>query len=882
MFVDNGIHTTAANPEETLKRLGVDSENGLTQSEAELRLKKDGLNALPESTSGGIFHIILEQVREPMILILIIIGLIYFLIGTPVESISVIVIVFIVIAIEVYNVRKARISILALRSLISSKAWIIRSGTTVEVPVSNIVPGDVVLIHSGERIPADGIILESFGLEVDESSLTGESIPVHKHAFSNLGSEPGDSEKYLIMSGTLVVQGSGKFAVVSTGVNTEIGKVSESLRTEGEPETPLEMSLKRASRVLIGIAVFFSLLIPLIGYLHGNPIDQMVLTGLSMAFATVPEELPILITITLAVGAYSLARKNAIVKGLKAAQTLGSVTVIATDKTGTLTENRMSVGHVMQGEKLYDASNAAGNPLLVSGVLATGTLTMDSRGSEIFRDPMEISIFNYAKQHDIDFEEVRNEFVPENEFAFDGALKLASYIYKTPSGQAIFTSGAPETVLGRCTGFAASGGTESPMTDDHRNTVLGTVEKLAASGERTIAISYRTSSNISKVRSEAEKGLVFLGLFSFIDPPRKGVREAIKMCQNAGIRVIMLTGDHPGTAAAIGRMVGINGSGSTMTGDMIKSMSDAELERSVRSHSIFARISHGQKLRIVRSLQKLGETVAVTGDGVNDAPALRAAEIGIVMGIRGTDVAKEASDMVLEDDNFQTIAEAVFEGRKMQYTLRKGLRYYISVKLSLISILLVPVILVIPFPFLPIQIIIMELFMDVGALWGFLYENSEAGIVERQPPGKRSSFITRDMMYSISTAAAGIFLAVTAVYLYLYYAHGNIVQAQTSAFATWILSQVILAQNLRTEYQPVIRKGFFSNPIILAWGIIIVGMLVTVTLYSPLHSIIDTSSLGLHEWLIVVIAAILSSSWMEIMKFSRKEYRALRNMETAS
>ena len=880
--MDEGVSGLPDDPGETLRRLGVDSENGLQQSEAELRLKKSGLNSIPESTDGGIFQILLEQVKEPMILILVFIGLIYLLVGTPIESITVIVIVFIVIAIETYNVRKARISMLALKSLVSSKAWVIRGGAIVELPVSNIVSGDIVIIHSGEKVPADGIILESFDLDVDESSLSGESIPVHKQAYSNSGIEPSDSEKYLIMSGTLVLQGSGKFAVVSTGANTELGKVSESVRTGDDTKTPLEISLRRTSGVLIGIAVFFSFLIPLIGYVHGNPLDLMVLTGLSMAFATVPEELPILITITLAVGAYSLAKKKAIVKSLKAAQTLGTVTVIATDKTGTLTENRMSVGHVMQGETLYDANNVADGRLLLAGVLATGTLTMGSRGSEIFRDPMERSVFEYAKKYGIDFEKVRHEFVPENEFAFDGTLKLASYIYKTLSGQAIFTSGAPETVLGRCSGFTTSDGVETTITDEQRKIVLDTVENLAASGERTIAISYKGSSEIGKIRNDSEKDLIFLGLFSFIDPPRKGVREAVEMCQNAGIRVIMLTGDHPNTARAIGRMVGIKGTETTITGDMVKSMSDEDLERSVRSTSIFARINHGQKLRIVRSLQKLGETVAVTGDGVNDAPALRSAEIGIAMGKRGSDVAKEASDMILEDDNFQTIADAVFEGRKMQYTLRKGIRYYISVKLSLISILLIPVILVIPFPFLPIQIIIMELFMDVGALWGFLYENNETGIVERLPPGFRSRFITKEMMYSISLGAAGIFIAVTTVYLYLYYVHGNIVQAQMGAFATWMLSQVILAQNLRTEYQPVTKKGFFSNPIILAWGIIIVGMLVTVSVYSPLHSIIDTSSLGLHEWLMIVIAAILSSSWMEIIKFSRKEYRTLRRKETAS
>ena len=877
-----GIFNASADPDRILKQLGVDTEIGLSQTEAESRLKLYGKNSLPESKDDTLFHIFIEQVKEPMILILIIIGVVYLLIGTPVESISVIIIVFIVLSIEIYNVYKARISLLALRSLVSAKAWVLRSGASTEIPVTNIVPGDVVMMHAGERVPADGIILECFGLEIDESSLTGESIPVHKRSFNEQINGSGDAGSYLIMSGTLVVQGNGKFAVVSTGARTELGKVSESVKNEEEPETQMEISMNRTSKMLIGIAIFFSILVPLIGYIHGNPLYQMVLTGLSMAFATVPEELPILITITLAVGAYALSKKRAIVKGLKAAQTLGSVTIIATDKTGTLTENSMNVAHLLQGEGYYDADQAVSDRFLVAGILSMGSLTMDSKLSGVYREPMETAISGYAKNHGIDFEKIRQEFAPESEFAFDDSVRLASYIYRISTGQAIFTSGAPEAVLERCTKFALNDDEEVEMSENYRNLVLETVKKMSRSGERSIAISYARSSTISSERDKAETGLVFIGLFSFIDPPRKGVKEAIRMCQNAGIDVIMLTGDHPDTASAIGRMVGINGTDHVLTGERLRQMSDADLEKSVRDYRIFARITHREKLRIVRALQGLGEIIAVTGDGVNDAPALKAAEIGIAMGIRGTDAAKEASDMILEDDNFQTIAEAVFEGRKMQYTLRKGIRYYITVKMSLISILLIPIILVIPFPFLPIQIIIMELFMDVGALWGFLYEKDEAGLVEKRPAGNRTSFFGRQMTYSIAAGAAGIFAAVTFVYLYLYYVNGNVLQAQMGAFVTWSLSQLVLAQNLRTEYQPIIRKGFFSNPIILGWGIIIAAILVAVDLYTPLHAVIDTSTLGLNEWILIIIAAILSSSWMEIVKFLRKGYRGESTENTGS
>ena len=877
-----GSDSQKSAPEDVLRRLGVDSKNGLQQSEAEARLEESGPNSISESNEDSLPRILFDQVKEPLILILIIIGIVYLLIGTPIEAISVIVIVFIVIAIEVYNVRKARISIRALRSLFLPKAWVLRGGTTVQLPVSYIVPGDVVLLHAGERVPADGIILECTGLAVDESSLTGESIPVQKQSFDDTADGERTAESHMIISGALVVQGSGKFAVIATGISTEIGKISESIKKEKGTKTPLEISLNKTSRILIGVAVLFSFLVPLIGFMHGNPFDQMVLTGLSMAFATVPEELPILITITLAVGSYALSRRRAIVKDLRAAQTLGSVTVIATDKTGTLTENKMVVDHVIQGEEIYDSTAVPGERMLVAGILATGTLAMDSRGTDLFRDPMEISIFEYVKKAGLDFTKVRSEYLPVREFAFDGSLKLASYIYKKNSGYEIFTSGAPESVLERCTGFTAANGKETALTEERKTSILRIFESLASSGERTIGVAYAGCSEENADRDRIENDLVFLGLFSFLDPPRNGVKEAIKMCQDAGIRVVMITGDHPGTASAIAKLVGIIGYDRVLTGNELESVSDENLDHLIRDHSVFARISHSQKLRIVRALQMAGHSVAVTGDGVNDAPALRAAEIGIAMGIRGTDVAKEASDMILEDDDFQTIVDAVFQGRKMQYTLRKGIKYYISVKFSLISILLVPLILIIPFPFVPIQIIVMELFMDVGALWGFLYENDEAGMFFKHPSPKRSGFMTREMTHSIIYGSAGIFLAVTFVYLYLYYSNGNVFQAQMGAFSTWILSQVILAQNLRTENQPVTQKGFLSNPIISAWGVIVIGMLVVFTLYSPLHPILDTSSLGLWEWLIIVVAAILSSSWMEILKYSKYRGKILKIGEKTS
>ncbi len=404
--------------ESILKSLGVDAKNGLTESEATHRIQRYGFNAIPEAKKHGILQIFLDQLKEPLILVLIVIGIIYFMIGTPLESFAVIVIVFAVIIIEVYNVKKAQISIQALHSMVTPKTWVLRNGSLREISTSMLVPGDIVYLRTGDMVPADGIVINSSGLYVDESLVTGESYPVNKISYDETENLP-DANMYRVVSGTLVVQGGGKFAVTATGLKTEIGKISESIKNHEKIRTPLEKSLNKTARILIVIAIFFSVLIPLIGYVHGDPPDQMILMGLSMAFATVPEEIPILITITLAIGAYSLSKKKAIVKGLTAAQTLGSVTVIATDKTGTITENTMKVNHILIGEKLYEATQKGNTSFLKSAVLATGNLEIEQRFSDEYKDPMEVAILKYAINSGLDIHGLESEYLITNQFVFD-------------------------------------------------------------------------------------------------------------------------------------------------------------------------------------------------------------------------------------------------------------------------------------------------------------------------------------------------------------------------------------------------------------------------------------------------------------------------------
>lgn len=863
-----------------IKEMGTDAEKGLSSVEANQRLKQTGPNAIIKPKSLGFIGVLIKELKEPMILLLVIIAVIYSVIGDPRDSIVIVVIVFMVVFIETYNVNKARRSIDALRELSTPATTVIREGEIRREKTTSIVYGDIIILSAGERVPADGRLLDSFGLKIDESSLTGESFSVIKDAEVVPESTNLAELNNMAFSGSLVVQGSGKLLVTSTGKNTEIGRISELIEQAEESQTPLGESLSKLTKILATLAIVFSVIVPMLGFLQGQTIDEMILTGLSMAFATVPEELPVLVSITLAIGAYSLSRHNAVVKDLKAAETLGSVTVIATDKTGTITENRMTVGHLYQDGDIFSDEDQRKSGLLRTAVLATGTMMLRDSKAAVYKDPMEVAVFEHALSMGVDLDSIRESYTIVDEYSFDNKIKLSSYLYKMPDGTLnLFVGGAPEVVLSRSIGRVDKSGTVETLTEEKRNQVLEAVDRISSMGERLIAIATRSVAEESEDRNILEKELTFQGMVSFMDPPRSEVPEAIRECQRAGIRVIMLTGDHPRTASTIATLVGINHSEHVVTGSEINKMDDEMLLEEIRKNSVFARITSEDKFRIVQLLRKNGETVAVTGDGVNDSPALQNAEIGIAMGVRGTDVAREASDMILLDDNFATIVQAVHEGRGILYTLRKSLKYEISIKLALVMILAIPLFLLIPFPFSPIQIIVMELMMDVAAMGGFLYERQEAGFIRLHAGEKAKDFINWTLMRFILVSAIAISGAVTFVYLYIYYSSGFLLRAQTAAFSVWMLSQIFLAHNLRTEKQPVFLKGILSNRVISFWGLVIAAALVLITIFPDLQILLHTVYLTYFDWLIIIIASVASTFWIEVVKTYRylREKRSVRS-----
>ena len=853
--------------QEIIRSLDVNPETGLTDQEAAQRLGKYGVNRLVEEKEIRFLGIFKEEVTEPMILLLIAVGVLYSIWGNLTDSLTIIAIISVLVIVEVWNEYRAKRSIVALKKLASPTTMVLRNGQPQEVQTALLVPGDILLLKTGQRVPADARLLDSLGLEVGESSLSGESFPVAKDANVVLPKEARITEqKNMVFAGTVVARGRAKTLITATGINTELGRVAGIAKAAREPKTPLQLSMKQLSKSLVWIALFFSILVPILGFLRGLPLAQMILTGLSLAFAVIPEELPIIITMVLGVGAYSLSRKNALVKRLRAAETLGSVTVIATDKTGTITENKMKISSLYFDGRVVQSQFFKENE---KEVLKTALLSSDAirdlTGGNVLSNPMAQAILENVRGNGVGIQELLKDWVLKDELSFDNKRKLASYLYQHGDSLVALSSGAPENLLANSTKLFLKS-EEVELTDAARKEVADAISEMAQAGERLLAFGYQRIPQASKLEKEnLERNLVFVGIVGFIDPPRAEVAGAIRTCREAGIKVIMVTGDHPETARAVAAQVGIN-SAKVLTGNEISKMSDEEVKKALKETFVFARVTPEDKLRLVRLLRENGEIVAVTGDGINDAPALKEAHIGVAMGIRGTDVAKETADMVLTDDNFATIETAVKEGRKLFGNLKKGVRYYLSCKVALVASFLLPIALGVPLPFSPIQIIVLELFMDLAASATFVAEPEESGTMTRPPIDPNEKFMNRTMQKSLFIGALSLFAAVSTSYLYTWYQTQNIAQAQTMAFATWMLGHIFLALNFRSEKEPLIKLGLFSNKIMILWALVVVATLLLGTSLPFVHNSLKITNLSLSDWALVVGVSFVATFWMELKK----------------
>jgi len=854
-------------PGEVLADLG-SGPAGLGEPEAAVRLARFGPNRLPAVPGEGFWSAFLDEIREPLILLLIGTGVLYSVWGRLVDALTIFAVISVLLVAEVLNERRAARAVAALRRMTEPEAAVRRDGLAEFVPVEAIVPGDVVLLEPGRRVPADLRLVSGYGLAVDESALTGESADVEKDAGSDVPLRAPQADRAtMAWSGTVVVRGRGEGVVVATGPATELGRVAVEARAVKPPPTPLRVAMRELSRVLTLVALAFSVLVPLLGAtIAGQPFREMVLIGLTLAFATIPEELPIIVTMVLALGALRLSRRRAVVKRLASVETLGAVTAIASDKTGTITENRLEVTAV---EPAITA-----RATLFTAVLASGAGSQDDRAA----DPLEVAVLKAAAAEGVEPGRVRAEHRAVAETPFDSSRKLMSVVYERDDDLGVAVKGAPETVLARCTGVlvtAAQGGDlrEVAILEARRAEILARAAELASRGARVVAVAGRGLATSRRIEGgttppEAETGLTFLGLIVLADPPRAEAAAVVEECRTAGIRVLMVTGDHPDTARAVAEAVGLDAH-RVVTGPELDSMDDALLADVLRDTSVFARTSPQQKLRLVRALHAAGERVAVTGDGVNDAPALAAADIGVAMGRRGTDVAREAADMILADDDLATVVHAVAEGRALFANLRKAVRYYFACKVALIGASLLPVLLGVPVPFAPIQIILMELFMDVAASATFVAEPPEDDLMGQPPRDPRARFLDRPFVASVLTRAAGLFAAVATAYLVTWYDTHRIGQARTVAFVTWLLGHVLLAVNLRSEREPLSRLGVASNPLMLVWGAATVVLVLVAALVPGVHSALRTVSPTGGQWALAVVAAVAGTCWIEVVKLGR-------------
>ena len=843
---------------QVLDALGTDRRRGLTGPDAGERLAEHGPNRFVTPRRVTFRAVFLDEITEPMMLLLLAVAVLYSVWGELEDTIAIIVIIAAVVFVEVFAEFRAKRVIAALGQLSAPTAPVVRDGQTVQLPTEEIVPGDVLPLRAGARVPADVRLLDAYGLRVDESALTGESVPVDKDAEAVLApDEPLGDRANLAYAGTTVAAGRGRGVVVATGMGTELGRITGLIVEAKPPRTALQQAMRDLSRWLAYLALAFSVVVPLIGVLGGQPWREMVLTGLTMAFATIPEELPIIISLVLGLGAYKLSRRHGVIRRLRAAEALGTVTVIATDKTGTLTENRMTVASVaVDGEPAPLGDDA--RELLALAARCHEAAPEDDGGFS--GDPTDVAFLEAARDRGV-LDGVGGAVAAR--FGFDAHREAMTTVLRTGDGSLLLiTKGSPEAVLAQ-----SASDRNGPLSAEDRAALLARAERMAAAGLRVIAVA--TAAPRTLPGTPDRDDLTFVGMTGLSDPPRAEVAPAVATLRGAGIRVLMVTGDHPACARAIAAEVGLDTSAGLLTGRDLDRLDDAELADAVTRTSVFARVSPEHKLRLVAALQAGGEVVAMTGDGINDAPALAAADVGIAMGASGTDVARDAADLVLTDDNMATVTSAVGEGRTLYDNLRKGVRYYLACKAGLVATTAAGVVVGLPIPFAPIQIVVLEMFMDIAGSATFAAEPGERDRMGRPPRDPRSRFLDAPLVRSLLAGGASLFVAVAGIYLVASWSGETTPTAQTLAFVAWMVGYLALAWVMRSERTPLARVGWLSNRFLPGWTVVTAASIAFVMVVPPVRETLRLVPLTGMQWLVVVLVPIVAVSWIEIAKIVR-------------
>ena len=873
---------------EVIEVLQSSTEAGISTELAKKRFEQDGPNELSEGEKISPIHLFFNQFKDFMVLVLLGATLISGFLGEFLDAITIILIIVINAVLGFVQEFKAEKSLQALKLLSAPFATVIRGGQHVEVPANELVVGDIILLESGDRVPADVRFLEANQLYIEESALTGESVPVSKHEQLIFESElPLGDQRNLGFMGTLVTRGTAKAIVVRTGMATEMGNIASLIQSTEAMQTPLQHRLEQLGKILIGVALLLTVVVVVAGILHGQPAYSMFLAGVTLAVAAIPEGLPAIVTVALALGVQRMIKRKAIVRKLPSVETLGCASVICSDKTGTLTQNKMTVtkvwvddrllevtgdGYVPKGEINYLGSrfeqkqSAALKRLLHISALCNNAVleqnnSADAHNSSLQEpwllkgDPTEGALVVLAEKLGYSANQLRTTYKRLFELPFESERKRMSVVVEQQTGQMIATKGAPDVLLDCCTHILWDGKV-SLLTDQLRKKIMSAYERMGKDALRVLGFAFKDAPAVNRnsQASEIEQKMTFVGLAGMIDPPRAEVKEAILTCKAAGIRTVMITGDHRYTAEAIANMIGIIPTGGrTLTGAELDKLTDEQLDEQVENIYVYSRVSPEHKLKIVRALQNKGHVVAMTGDGVNDAPAIKAADIGVAMGITGTDVSKEASSLVLSDDNFSTIVAAIEEGRNIYENIRKFIRYLLASNVGEILVMFLAMLAGLPLPLVPIQILWVNLVTDGLPAMALGVDQAESNLMTDKPRKAKENIFARRLGWKI--ISRGILIGVcTLAAFWLTLREGDLMRAQTVAFATLVMAQLIHVFDCRSS-RSIFHRNLFENKWLVLAVLSSLILMLVVMYIEPLQPIFNTVSLGLREWALVIVMA---------------------------
>jgi Ca2+-transporting ATPase len=860
------------------------SPHGLTEAKVEHRLDLYGPNELEAADRISPWAILFEQFKDVLIIILLIATAISAFLGHGVEAIAIAVIVLFAVLLGFIQEYRAERAIEALKQMAAPTVTVIRDGQEIELPARELVPGDLILLHAGDKVAADARLVESINLQVDEAALTGESVPVGKNT-EPLGAEEltlGDRTN-MVFGGTIATYGRGRAVVVGTGMNTQFGRIAQMLQSVESGKTPLQRTLDKLGRVLAVAALVVVAAIVAMGMLRGQPLLEMFIFGIALAVAVVPEALPAVVTISLAIGVQRMVKRNALVRRLSAVEALGSTSVICSDKTGTLTKDEMTVrqlytpertltisgsGYAPEGELSLDGLAVEPSPqetelLLAAALVSDAHLVRDdTHGAwHIKGDPTEGAMIVAAAKSGLHKDDLDLQFPRIGEIPFTSEAKRMTTLHSIANGQVAYAKGAPETILDSCSRQLTAPG-EVALEDADRDKILEAVQQMAGEALRVLAVARKADATLE----DAEHDMTFLGLLGMIDPPRPEARAAVERCEQAGIRVVMITGDHPLTAAAVARELGLFKAGRAVTGAELEDMSDEELERNVETIEVYSRVSPADKLRVVTALQERGHVAAMTGDGVNDAPALKKADIGIAMGITGTDVSKEAAAMTLLDDNFASIVAAVEEGRGIFENIKKYLMYLLSSNIGEIGLMAGATVAGLPLPLTAVQILYVNLATDGLPALALSVDPPEDDLMQRQPRNTRTGVFTRPVLTLMIIGGLWSTAVNLGLFTWALRSGRSVAEAMTMTFVSLVLIQFFKAYNFGSDRQSVLHRPFANKWLNLAifWEL---GLLVFIVSFPPLHEPFGTYALSREDWLIAIGVSLTISPVLELAKW---------------